>query len=159
MAHESGLNLQEEGRRLLALLYGALNALRLYPVENETVQQAISDLHRLVERIVEVEGSAEVRVVGDFFFLNETRLRLDLSNFSTFGSFARSLHDHGIGAVEILPGIERSEWAPFISMLLRGREGTSPSRRSGIASRRPRSSISSSGRSRKSTSRRTMPSR
>lgn len=120
MAHESGLNLQEEGRRLLASLYGTLNALRLYPVENETVQQAISDLHHLVERIVEAEGGAEVRVVGDFFFLNETRLRLDLSNFSTFGSFARALHDHGIGAVEILPGIERSEWAPFVSMLLRG---------------------------------------
>lgn len=126
MAEESGLNLQEEGRRLLALLYGTLNALRLYPVENETVQQAISDLHRLVERIVEAEGGAEVRVVGDFFFLNETRLRLDLSNFSTFGSFARALHDHGIGAVEILPGIDRSEWAPFISMLLRGPGGEQP---------------------------------
>lgn len=119
MTSESGLNLQDEGRRLLAALYGTLNALRLYPVENETVQQAISDLHRIVERVVQAEGGAEVRVVGDFFFLNETRLRLDLSNFSTFGSFARALHDHGIGAVEILPGIERTEWAPFLSMLLR----------------------------------------
>ncbi len=119
MTSESGLNLQDEGRRLLAALYGTLNALRLYPVENETVQQAISDLHRIVERVVQAEGGAEVRVVGDFFFLNETRLRLDLSNFSTFGSFARALHDHGIGAVEVLPGIERTEWAPFLSMLLR----------------------------------------
>ena len=119
MTSESGLNLQDEGRRLLAALYGTLNALRLYPVENETVQQAISDLHRIVERVVQAESGAEVRVVGDFFFLNETRLRLGLSNFSTFGSFARALHDHGIGAVEILPGIRRAEWAPFLSMLLR----------------------------------------
>ncbi len=119
MTTESGLNLQDEGRRLLAALYGTLNALRLYPVENETVQQSISDLHRIVERVIQAEGGAEVRVVGDFFFLNETRLRLDLSNFSTFGSFARALHDHGIGAVEILPGVQRTEWAPFLSMLLR----------------------------------------
>jgi HD-GYP domain-containing protein (c-di-GMP phosphodiesterase class II) len=119
MTSEKELNLQEEGRRVLAALYGALNALRLYPVENETVQHAISDLHRIVDRVVSVEGGAEVRVVGEFFFLNETRLRLDLSNFSTFGSFARALHDHGIGAVEILPGIQRTEWAPFLSMLLR----------------------------------------
>ena len=39
----------------------------------------------MVSRIVAVDGSAEICVVGDFFFLNETRLRLDLSNFSTFG--------------------------------------------------------------------------
>ena len=122
----STLNLQEEGRRVLLSLYGTLNALRLYPVENETVQQAISDLHAVVSRIIAVEGGAELRVVGDFFFLNETRLRLDLSNFSTFGSFARALHDHGIGAVEIHPGLERTEWAPFLSMLLRKPVGEVP---------------------------------
>ena len=115
----SAINYQEEGRRLLTTLYGALSALRLYPVENETVQAALNELHGLVERVVSADGGAEVRVVGDFFFLNETRLRLDLSNFATFGSFASALQSHGIGAVEVLAGIERREWAPFLSMLLR----------------------------------------
>ena len=126
MASESGPSMQEEGRKLLSALYSSLNALRLYPVENETVQQAITELHSLVHRIGRAEGAVEVRVVGDFFFLNEIRLRLDLSNFSTFGSFARALQDHGIGAVEVLPGVERSEWAPFLSMLLRGPTGDYP---------------------------------
>ncbi len=113
------LNLQEEGKRVLTAFYGAMSALKLYPVENETVQQALTELQSVVERVVTAEGGAEVRVVGDFFFLNETRLRLDLSNFATFGSFARSLQIHGIGAVEIHAGIQRAEWAPFVSMLLR----------------------------------------
>ncbi|MDH5589959.1 MAG: HD domain-containing protein [Gemmatimonadota bacterium] len=116
---ESKLNLQEEGRKVLGAFYSALNALKLYPVENATVQQALDELHSLVTRVVKAEAGAELRVVGDFFFLNETRLRLDLSNFATFGSFARALQEHGIGAVEILPGIRRDEWAPFIAMLLR----------------------------------------
>ena len=123
---ESGLNYQEEGRKILTAFYGTMSALKLYPVENETVQTALTDLHALVERIVQLDGGLEVRVVGDFFFLNETRLRLDLSNFSTFGSFGRSLHDHGIGAVEVLPGIQRSEWAPFVSMLLRTPDAEGP---------------------------------
>jgi len=105
MSGSGGLNYQEEGRRLLTAFHGALSALKLYPVENETVQVALTELHALVDRIVGVDGGAEVRVVGDFFFLNETRLRLDLSNFATFGSFARALQDHDIGAVEVLPGI------------------------------------------------------
>ena len=122
----SGLNHQEEGRKLLTALYGSLSALKLYPVENETVQAALAELHALVEAIVNAEGGAELRVVGDFFFLNETRLRLDLANFATFGSFARSLQDHGIGAVEVTPGVQRSEWAPFISILLRNPDPDDP---------------------------------
>jgi HD-GYP domain-containing protein (c-di-GMP phosphodiesterase class II) len=112
------LNYQEEGRKVLTAFYSVLNALRLYPLENDTVQQALDELHVLIRRIVDADGGAELRVVGDFFFLNETRLRLDLSNFATFGSFARALQDHGIGAVDVLPDVERSEWAPFLSMLL-----------------------------------------
>ena len=114
-----GLNYQDLGRKLLTALFGALSALKLYPIENETVQQALTELHTLVEGIVRVDGSAEIRVVGDFFFLNETRLRLDLTNFATFGSFASALSSHGIGAVEVVHGVQRSEWAPFLSMLLR----------------------------------------
>jgi HD-GYP domain-containing protein (c-di-GMP phosphodiesterase class II) len=123
---DQALNYQEEGRKVLTSFYGALNALRLYPLENATVQQALDELHGLVSRIVGMDGGAELRVVGDFFFLNETRLRLDLSNFSTFGSFARALQEHGIGAVEVLPEIQRTEWAPFISMLLRKPQGPDP---------------------------------
>ena len=111
--------LQEQGRKVLAAFYAALRALKLYPLENSTVQQALNDLHALVDGVVREEGAVELRVVGDFFFLNEIRLRLDLSNYSTFGSFARSLTDHGLGAVEVLPGISRGEWAPFLSLLVR----------------------------------------
>lgn len=118
--------LQAYGKRLLGALYAALRALKLYPVENAAVQQALDELHALAIRMVEAESGMELRVVGEFFFLNETRLRLDLSNFATFGSFARSLQDHGVGSVEVLPGVERDEWAPFLSLLLRKPDPESP---------------------------------
>ena len=111
--------LQEQGRTVLSRFYTVVRNLRLYPVENSTVQQAIDELHEILTRLLLSEGSVELRIVGDFFFYNETRLRLDLSNYSTFGSFARTLTDHGLGAVEILSGIDRAEWAPFLSLLLR----------------------------------------
>jgi HD-GYP domain-containing protein (c-di-GMP phosphodiesterase class II) len=111
--------LQEQGRKLLTSFYGGLRALKLYPIENAAVQQSLSDLHALMTQLLASEGSVELRVVGDFFFLNETRLRLDLSNFSTFGSFAQALAEHGIGAVDVISGLTREEWAPFLSLLLR----------------------------------------
>jgi HD-GYP domain-containing protein (c-di-GMP phosphodiesterase class II) len=112
-------SVQEQGRRLLASFYGSLRSLKLYPVENAAVQQALDDLHHRITQFLATEEGLELRVVGDFFFLNETRLRLDLSNFATFGSFARTLLDHGIGAIEVLPGVGREEWAPFLSLLVR----------------------------------------
>ncbi len=120
--------LQEQGRKVLGALYTALRALKFYPLENAAVQTALDELHGLVTALVASEGGVEVRVVGDFFFLNETRLRLDLSNYSAFGSFARALTEHGVGAVEVLPGIERGEWAPFLSLLLRAPHPEDPFR-------------------------------
>jgi HD-GYP domain-containing protein (c-di-GMP phosphodiesterase class II) len=121
-----GPNYQELGKKLLTAFFGAMSALKLYPVENETVQQALTELQSLVNGLVQEEGEAEIRVVGDFFFLNETRLRLDLSNFASFGAFAKALTDHGIGAVEVYKGVQRSEWAPFLSMLLRAPAAEDP---------------------------------
>jgi HD-GYP domain-containing protein (c-di-GMP phosphodiesterase class II) len=119
-------DIQDEGRRLLTAIYSSLRALKLYPLENTTVQSALRDLNQMVTQLLTVEGSLELRVVGDFFFFNETRLRLDLSNYSTFGSFATSLTGHGLGAVEFLPGLEEGEWAPFLSLLLKAPDEEDP---------------------------------
>ncbi|MEX0935371.1 MAG: HD domain-containing phosphohydrolase [Gemmatimonadota bacterium] len=118
-ADRAPIDLQDVGRTLLGVMYGALRALKFYPIDNEVTQQTIDDLHRVATAILSREGLVELRVVGDFFFLNETRLRLDLRNFSTFGSFARALREHKIGEVVIDRGVERQEWAPFLSLLLR----------------------------------------
>ncbi|HEX9887086.1 MAG TPA: HD domain-containing phosphohydrolase [Longimicrobiales bacterium] len=119
MADDGSAQVQELGRKLLTAFHGALRALKLYPLENSAVQQALAELHGLMIRVTETEGTAELRVVGDFFFLNETRLRLDLANFSTFGAFATTLGDHGVGAVVVRTGVKGTEWAAFLSLMLR----------------------------------------
>ncbi|MGI9627247.1 MAG: HD-GYP domain-containing protein, partial [Longimicrobiales bacterium] len=117
---------QDEGRVLLTSFYATLRALKLYPLENVTVQQSLKDLHDRAWVILEREGALEIRVVGDFFFVNETRLRLDLSNFSVFGGFARVLHGHEVGGFEVLATVHPSEWVPLLAMLLREPEGEDP---------------------------------
>ena len=117
---------QDEGRAVLTSFYAALRALKLYPLENVTVQQALAELHERAQAVVAREGVLEIRVVGDFFFINETRLRLDLSNFSVFGGFARLLHGHHVGGFAIVAGVEPSEWVPLLALLLRDPEGDDP---------------------------------
>lgn len=112
-------SLQDEGRNVLTALYGAMRALKLYPLENEVVQQALAEVQSSVTPVLERYGHVELRMVGDFFFLNDTRLRLDLRNFSTFGAFARALRIHGVGEVEVGAGVQPVEWAPFLAAFLR----------------------------------------
>jgi HD-GYP domain-containing protein (c-di-GMP phosphodiesterase class II) len=113
------VNLQDEGRKILAGFYSTLRSMKFYPLENETVQQALLELHETLTRFLAREGLLELRVMGEFFFLNEVRLRLDLRNFSTFGSFARSLRSHGIGELVVERGVQLDEWAPFLALVLR----------------------------------------
>ena len=68
--------LRQAGRGLLLELYAALRSLKLYPLENATVQKALYDLEASAEKLIQAEGDIEVRLAGDFIFVNATRLRL-----------------------------------------------------------------------------------
>ncbi len=110
---------QDRGRQILSGIYATLRALRFYPLDNEVVQNAIVQLDRTLAPLLETDGLLELQLVGDFFFLNEERLRLDLRNYSTFGSMAASLRGHGIGEVRVERGVGPREWPTFLSLLLR----------------------------------------
>ena len=115
-------HVQDAGGKLLTAIYVVLRSMRLYPVENAQVQQAVEDLNVQMVAFLHSEGVFDLHISGDFLFLNEFRLRLDLSNFSTFGNLATVLAAHGIGELAVTTGVTRGEWAPFVALLLRAPE-------------------------------------
>jgi HD-GYP domain-containing protein (c-di-GMP phosphodiesterase class II) len=115
---ESAAALQRQGQAVLAGLYSVLQSLRLFPLENQTVQKALDDLHRATTRILEREGDVELGLVGDFIFINDARVRLDLSTYAAFSLVSSALRRHGIGTLQVTPGLRRDEWPPFLSLLL-----------------------------------------
>ncbi len=110
--------LQPLGRALITATYAAAQALKLYPLENATVQKALDELHRIARRIVEREGALDLRLVGDFLFLNDARLRLDLSDYMAFSYLAGLMRKHRVGRIEAEPQVTRDNWAPLLSLLL-----------------------------------------
>ncbi|MEO7366572.1 MAG: hypothetical protein ABIZ36_01360, partial [Gemmatimonadaceae bacterium] len=61
----------------MAALYGALRAIKLYPAEHTAVQKTLSELAQLGDEIVDREHELDLRISGEFLFLNAIRLRLD----------------------------------------------------------------------------------
>jgi hypothetical protein len=96
----------------------ATRALQLYPLENQAVVNALAELDATARALMDQEGELSVRYVGDFFFVNDVRLRIDLASYATFGLVGRALHRHGIGTVEAFPGAGTAEWTAFLSLLM-----------------------------------------
>ena len=114
-ADERGL--QRRGRDLLFALAAAIRALQLYPLENQAVVKALAEMETAALAVQQSEPEIAVRYVGDVFFINDLRLRVDLASYATYGLVGRALHRHGVGQLEIYPGATRAEWTAYISLL------------------------------------------
>ncbi len=106
------------GREFLVTLYTAVRSLKLYPLENAQAQKALDELTAATTHLLNVERELEVRLQGEFLFVNSTRLRLDLDNYASFSHILGQLRQSGIGAVRIDEGVERRELQIFVSLLL-----------------------------------------
>jgi hypothetical protein len=106
------------GRGLLLTLYAALRSLKLYPVENATVQKSLDDLGASAQHLLAVESPLEIRLAGDFIFVNQTRLRLELDNYASFSHMLTLFRGFDIGLLRVHPGVDRREWQAFLSILL-----------------------------------------
>jgi HD-GYP domain-containing protein (c-di-GMP phosphodiesterase class II) len=110
--------LQPLGRALITGMYAAARALKFYPLENTTVQRTLDELDRILQRLVGLEGELHLRLVGDFLFLNDARLRLDLTDYVAFSYVTGLFHRHAIGEAIVETGFGRGDLAPFLSLLI-----------------------------------------
>jgi len=106
------------GREFLVVLYTAFRSLKLYPLENAQVQKALDDLAASTKHLLDVEREIELRMQGEFIFVNSTRLRLDLDNYASFSHILGVFRQCGIGAVRIDEGVDRKQLQIFVSLLL-----------------------------------------
>ena len=110
--------LRQGGRSLLLALYTALRSLKLYPLENATVQKSLSDLDSTTRSLLQSEIELEIRIAGDFIFVNSTRLRLELDNYASFSHILAIFRGYEIGALRVKTGADRREWQILLSILL-----------------------------------------
>jgi HD-GYP domain-containing protein (c-di-GMP phosphodiesterase class II) len=105
------------GRAFILTLYGALRAIKLYPVENAAVQKALEDLAQSTGDILKHEDELEFRVSGEFIFINATRLRLDLDNYASFSHLLSVFRGSGIGVLRLHESATARDWLVFLSIL------------------------------------------
>ncbi len=110
--------IRSAGRDFLIHFYTALRSLKLYPLENPVVQKSLDDLLNMGAQVIGREQELELRVTGEFIFVNSTRLRLDLDNYASFSHVLSVLKSTGVGLIRAEEGVDRREWTSFLSLLI-----------------------------------------
>ncbi len=110
--------LRGAGREFLVALYAALRSLKLYPLENPVVQKALDDMTNTAQAIIDREQEVEMRLSGEFIFVNSTRLRLDLANYASFSHVLQVVQGAGVGVLRAEAGVDKREWTAFLSLMM-----------------------------------------
>ena len=110
-------NVRRAGRQLILAAYGALRAVKLYPVENVAVQKALAEVTAQSRDLAKSEGELELRISGEFLFVNQVRLRLELDNFASFSHLLSLFRASGIGTLHIAPTVSEKDWLIFFSLM------------------------------------------
>jgi HD-GYP domain-containing protein (c-di-GMP phosphodiesterase class II) len=106
------------GKGLILGLYAALRAIRLYPLENAAVVRSAEDLTALAKELLAHEHELEIRVSGEFVFINSVRLRLDLDNYASFSHLLAVFRASGVGSVTIQDPPTVRDWSRLLALLL-----------------------------------------
>ena len=105
------------GRSFILALYAALRSVKLYPIGHATVQKSLEELASVTREIISAEHELELRVSGEFIFVNGTRLRLDLDNYAAFSHVLSIFRTYGIGVMHIAQGVTPRDWQVLLSLL------------------------------------------
>ena len=108
---------RQKGRGVILALYTALRSIKLYPLENSAVQKALADLTALAQEFVASEHELDVRVSGEFIFVNATRLRLDLDNYASFSHVLSVFRVCGIGTMHVADVVTARDWQVFLTIV------------------------------------------
>ena len=116
------------GRTWVISLYVALRNLKMYPLENAVVQKALDELTALSSELIAGDGECEFRLAGEFLFLNATRMKLDLDNYTSFSFILNRCRDAGVGVLKFHERPAVRDWTILLSFLI-SPQGKAPSER------------------------------
>ncbi len=115
---DTSAQLSSEGRKILSSLYATMRSLRLYPLENQVVQRALAEVDASAGVVLNRDRRMQFRLAGDFIFFNDVRVSLDLGNYASFVFVRKVLESHGMGDIDVSPGIDIREWTSFLSLMV-----------------------------------------
>lgn len=107
------------GKSIISNLAIALKVTRLYSFAHQNVTDALKELLEFLQSFVRLEGSAHLLRVGEFLFLNEVRIRVDLGGYQSLNFILEILKERDIGEIAFSRGVTAQELEGLVDLLNR----------------------------------------
>jgi HD-GYP domain-containing protein (c-di-GMP phosphodiesterase class II) len=105
------------GRTFVQHFCGAMRSLKMYPADNPVVVKAVHDLQATAASLATEDGTMELRIAGEFLFVNHTRLRLDLDNYGMVAYLIAQFRASGTGLLRAAPAAAVHDWLTLLLAL------------------------------------------
>ncbi len=109
MRLKNGFDSSKHGISLINQLAVILRSSEVHEVENLAVSRAISGFISQISEYIAIEGGFVLELRGDFFFINELRVRYVSEVMINFDYLVRLFRNLGIGGVVIQPGVGEND--------------------------------------------------
>ena len=106
---------RDRGSALIAKFNGALRGARMYGAQSPTLQQLVGELLELVQSLMEDDLS--MVVMGDYFYVNDMRLKPQPSQITLFRALMTEFEGRGLGGVRIQNGVSLQELSTFLHLM------------------------------------------
>ncbi len=115
---QDGAGVQQAVRTFVTSLHSALRSVRLYPIENAAVRNALNELESATTKLFEQSGQCELRTAGDSLFVNGIRLRLQLDSYAAVAHLLGRMRASGAGGIVWTAVPLTSSWVSLLNALL-----------------------------------------
>ncbi|MGH7742927.1 MAG: HD-GYP domain-containing protein, partial [Candidatus Eiseniibacteriota bacterium] len=106
---------RDRGTALIQRFNGALRGARMYGAQSPTLHQLVGELLELVQSLIEDELT--MVVMGDYFYVNDMRLKPQPTQITLFRALMTEFEDRGLGGVRIQSGISLQELSSFLQLV------------------------------------------
>jgi HD-GYP domain-containing protein (c-di-GMP phosphodiesterase class II) len=105
------------GNSMISQMVAMEKLLKIYNSDNDTVHQAAASLVSSLNLLMEEHPEVEIRFWRDCIYVNDARLRCDISNFASYKHFLKRAVDFEIEKMLISEGVEAGELIDFFGLL------------------------------------------
>lgn len=104
-------------RDLVCGLNVAVKTARIHDMRNEAVLSAVDAAVAPGNDLLRLAGPFTLKVLGDYLFWNDSRLRPDTGSCTAFESLGRELRSRGVGSLTVQQGLDRNALRALVGVL------------------------------------------
>lgn len=99
MPSESSVTIDKLGKSLINQLAAIIRTAQIHDPSNVAVLQALEKFTGLLNSIISESGPVTLEMVGDFFYINETRVKFSMENLMNFDFLLREFKKLKLGSI------------------------------------------------------------